>query len=308
MTDQTKTLLVTGATGQTGRNVTRFLLERGHRVRAFVHRRDDRSADLAAAGAEVVEGDLLDLDAVSAATAGTDAGYLCYPILPGLIDASAIFAQAARETGMGAIVNMSQISARRNAVSHAARNHWIAQQVLDWSPVPVTHLRPTFFAEWLITFLGPGDVLALPFGAGRHAPIAAVDQARVIAAVLADPAPHAGREYPLYGPVEMNHTEIAAAMSRALGRTVTYQPVEFDEFEPILRRRGLPDYTIQHLREVSIDYQNGIFAGTNDNVQAIGGANPLTVAEFVAQNLADFELLRAGSAAARHGSAARGGR
>ena len=91
----TKTMLVTGATGKTGAYTVPLLIARGHEVRAFVHRRDDRSARLAALGAEIVEGDLLDFAAVRAATEGIDGASFCYPIAPGLVEATAFFAEAA---------------------------------------------------------------------------------------------------------------------------------------------------------------------------------------------------------------------
>jgi NAD(P)H dehydrogenase (quinone) len=187
--------LITGATGNTGTPTVKFLLDAGHRVRAFVHRVDDRSDALAAIGAEIVEGDLLDFRAVSAAMAGVSAAYFCYPIAPGtLLPATAMFAQAATEAGVDAVVNMSQISARREAKSTAALHHWLAERLLDRFAFRTTHLRPTFFAEWLKWQWQRGDgdqgLLRLPFGNGRHAPIAGYDQARVIAAVLQNPAPH----------------------------------------------------------------------------------------------------------------------
>ncbi|MFQ3563147.1 NmrA family transcriptional regulator, partial [Streptomyces gramineus] len=154
---------------------------------------------------------------------------------------------------------------------------------------PVTHLRPTFFTNWLIDTWADGTgELRLPFADGRHAPIAESDQAKVIAAVLEDPAPHAGQIYPLYGAEELDHYEIAERMSRALGRDVTYVPIELDEFAAILRGRGAPDHLIQHLLAVAVDYRNGIFAGTNDLVKRIGGSDPLGVEEFVRQNRAAF--------------------
>ena len=97
-------------------------------------------------------GDLLDLASVRAATKDVTAAYFVYPIAPGLIEATAFFAQAARENNEQAIVNMSQISAKSGASSNAARNHWVAERVFDWSAVPVTHVRPTFFSEWLLYF------------------------------------------------------------------------------------------------------------------------------------------------------------
>ena len=286
-----KPILVTGATGRTGGHAVRLLLERGLPVRALVHRKDERSERLAAMGTEVVTGDLLDLNTVSVATRGARSAYFVYPFRPGLIEATTIFAQAAAENAVEAVVNMSQISARRDAASDAARQHWLAERLLDNFPVPVTHLRPTFFAEWLIMF---GDytrregVLRLPLGDGRHAPIAGEDQGRVIAAILAEPAPHTGKIYPLYGPVEMHYSEIAAATARALGRPVRYEPIDVDTFADVLRARGWGQHIIQHLRNVAIDFRNGVFAGTNNVVETVGGKAPTSVEEFVALNKDSF--------------------
>jgi NAD(P)H dehydrogenase (quinone) len=110
MSESSKKFLVTGATGKTGAYVVTQLCERGEQVRALVHREDERSAELAAAGAEIVVGDMLDLAAVTAATRGITAAYFTYPILPGLLEATTILAQTAAESGVSAIVNMSQIS------------------------------------------------------------------------------------------------------------------------------------------------------------------------------------------------------
>lgn len=165
-------ILVSGAAGSTGRATIDALHASGHRVRALVRHDDERAERLPLLGAEIVLGDLLDVDSVRAAMEGIDAAYFVFPIAPQLIDAAAYFAQAVREAGVGAIVNLSQATARRDSGSHAAQNHWIAERVFDWSGVPVTHLRPTLFAEWLLypftlARITAQDVLALPFGTGR---------------------------------------------------------------------------------------------------------------------------------------------
>src|ERR1700712_4710275 len=219
--------LITGATGKTGAYTVRLLRERGARVRALVHTRDDRSARLADLGAEVVTGNLLDFGDVSSALAGGSGAYFCSPIgSDSLLDATAIFAQGASEAGVRAVVNMSQISARREAKSHAAQQHWLGERLLDRTALMTTHLKPTFFAEWLTTFSDRCNgevVLRLPFADARHAPIVAADQARVIAAILTNPAPHDRQSYPLYGPIELDHYEIAEKMSATLGIPVRYE-------------------------------------------------------------------------------------
>ncbi|ORW32115.1 NmrA family transcriptional regulator [Mycobacterium paraense] len=285
--------LITGATGNTGAPTVRLLREAGHRVRAFVHRADRRSEALAALGAEIVEGDLLDFRAVSSAMSGVSAAYFCYPIAPGgLLPATAIFAQAASEAGVEAVVNMSQISARREAKSHAAQQHWLAERLLDRSAFGTTHLRPTFFAEWLIwQWLRNGNegVLPLPFGNGRHAPIAGYDQARVIAAILQNPAPHDRQVYPLVGAEELDHYGIADQMADTLGIPVRYEPVDIPAFAAALSAHGMPDFFVQHISSVAQDYRDGIFAGENNLVEVVGGHKPMTVADFVTANRAAFE-------------------
>lgn len=98
--------------------------------------------------------------------------------------------------------------------------------------------------------------LRLPFGAGRHAPIASADQSRVIA---------------------------------ALGFPVHYEPIGVDEFAAAMTVRGLPAHLVQHLSNVAVDYQNGVFAGMNDNVARIGGRAPLSVDAFVIAHKPAFE-------------------
>jgi NAD(P)H-binding len=124
--------LITGATGNTGREAVELLLERGHHVRAFVHQEGEYTARLQQRGAEIVVGDLLDFSTVRPALEGVSGAYFVYPTAPGLIEATAYFAQAAKEAAVSAVVNMSQISARREAKSHAAFNHWVGER-LSWS-------------------------------------------------------------------------------------------------------------------------------------------------------------------------------
>jgi NAD(P)H dehydrogenase (quinone) len=309
---QTK-FLITGATGDTGGYTVRQLLEKNQAVRVLAHRPDERSEQLQKFGAEVVFGDLLDFDSVRAALSGVQRAYFCYPISPGLVQATAQFAQAAKEAGVEVIVNMSQISARGDAKSEAARQHWLSERVLEWSGVPTVHLRPTFFAEWLL-YLAPmirqGKILAPFTTTGRHAPVAAEDQARVIVAILQNPTAHVGKTYPLFGPVELTLPEIAAIVSRVIGNEVTYQQVPIEQYAEIYSGRPkkpaqntamamysdqgsltggwAKTFLMQHLHEVAIDHSNGIFAGTNNYIAEIGGRQPMTVEEFVNKNREAF--------------------
>ncbi|MBB5405417.1 NAD(P)H-binding protein [Paraburkholderia youngii] len=275
-------------------NQSRTVLNDGHAVRALVHQEDERSAALRAQGAEVVVGDLLEHDDVLRAMDGVTGAYLCYPVRPGFIEATAYFADAARRAEVEVLAEMSQISAREDSKSHAARNHWIAERVLDWSGLPTVHIRPTFFSEWLIfpwvldTIVNEGRI-TLPYGNGRHAPIAAEDQARFIATVLSNPTGHIGKTYELCGPIELDHQGIADEIGKVLDREIVYNPATLDEYREHLQKYGLPEFMIQHFIEVAIDYQNGVFAGKDGIIEQVTGQAPQTVEEFVRANRQLFE-------------------
>lgn len=288
-------ILVTGATGATGSHAIKHLKALGHQVRAFVHEEDSRTAALRASGVEVIVGDLLDIDILRPALTDITTAYFVYPLAPNILEGTVKFAQAAREAGVGLIVNTSQMTSRRDAVSHAAQNHWLAEQVFDWSGVPVTHLRPTLFAEWLLYPISwksypHKSQLALPFGDGRFAPIAAQDQGRVIASILANPVQHVGRTYKLFGPIELDGYGIAEAASEALGRAIQYSPIEISEFASVLQK--IPQFSspflIQHLSAIAVDCQKGVTAGTNSNVEDITGIAPLSIQQFVKANQEAF--------------------
>ena len=144
-------ILVTGAAGKTGSRVVEQMLERGFSVRALVRRRDARSARLESLGAHVVVADLLDLSAVQNAMQGVRRLYFVYPPQGELlVEATTIVAVAARDAGVEALVNMSQISARRDSESPLARQHWFSENIFDWADIGAVHVRPTFFAENLL--------------------------------------------------------------------------------------------------------------------------------------------------------------
>ena len=287
-------ILISGATGRTGGAAIDTLLEMGKRIRTYVRSDDERAAALRQRGVDVAVGDFTEIDHIRAAMEGISSAYFLHPIAPGIIGAAAYFAQAAKEAGVTAIVNMSQISARRESTSHAAQDHWVSERVFDWSGVATTHLRPTFFAEWLIYPHFAKEIWAkkkieFPFENGRHAPISADDQGRVIAHILAKPAGHEGKIYTLHGPVEMNYTEIAAAMSEVLGAKIEYVPASIEGFKQKMEQLyEFPPFLVQHLVEVAQNYRDGIFAGTNDVVEKITGTPALSISAFIEKHRKAF--------------------
>jgi uncharacterized protein YbjT (DUF2867 family) len=279
--------------GATGNYATRELLAKGQPVRAFVHRADERSEQLRKLGAEIVVGDLRDIRVVRDAMRGVRRAYFTYPIIEGLLEATTVFAAAAREAALEAIVNMSQITARPDHPSPVARQHWLGERIFDWSGVGVTHLRPPFFLENLIRFaadtIRTGSRIYLPFGAGRHAPVGGNDLARVIVGVLLDPSPHRGKSYVPTGPRSLSMPEIASAVGRALGKPVQYVDLPVEKWGQVLAKLpALTPHSIEHLSRVAEAHQRGEFDAETDVVAQIGGAPPATVETFIAENRSAF--------------------
>jgi len=278
--------LVTGATGDTGRPTVKLLREKGYRVRALARREDQRAQDLRELGAEVVIGDMLNLNDMRQVLKGVTGAYFVFPLAEGLVEASVIFAQAAKEEKLGLIVNMSQKQSRPVAHSPATTKHWLTEQVFTWSGVPTVHLRVTFFAEWLlyIAHLIRQGRYVTPFDAeSRFAPIPASDIARVIVGTLEHPERHGGATYQIHGPVEYSHKEIADVLSKTLNKPIHFEQVTVPDFLKLLGMEG--DKAKQaHFEAVQIDQQEGLLVGTDSTGTEIIGQPLMTLEEFILDN------------------------
>jgi NAD(P)H dehydrogenase (quinone) len=289
--------LIAGAPGRhgaTSRHAARQLLAMGLPVRVLVRQADERADELGALGAEIAVGDLRDYNAVAAALDGVHRAYFTYPLAEGLLEATATFAAAAKQTGLQSVVNMSQITARPDHASPAARQHWLAERVLDWSGIGVTHIRPPFFLENLTSLNGytirtEGKIF-LPYGEGRHAPIAGEDCARVAVAILTNPTAHQCKTYIPTGPSSLSMAEIADAFTTMLGRPIQYVDIPVESWRQILS--GLPTmspYLIEHLSCVAVAHQQGEMDAATDVVRTIAGSAPIGVEDYIAANKVSFD-------------------
>jgi len=299
MADQVP-ILVTGAAGQlgaVGRTVTGLLLGRGFPVRAMVRREDDRAAALRAAGAEVVVGDLLEPPDVYRVVSGCRRVYFGMSVSAGYLEATVTMAVVAREVGVDAVVNMSQMtvsemSIQKTTSSGQQRQHWLSEQALAWSGLPVVTIRPTMFLESFLQLAGPTvrnrGRIEVPFGQGKTSPVATADVARVIAAVLADPGPHLGRIYELTGPRSQDMHGIAREFSEALNREVTYSDIPAGDWERGLKKWGLPEHLTRHLVTMGELHRAGRYDRLADGVERVTGRPAMSVREFVSLHADEF--------------------
>jgi len=170
---------------------------------------------------------------------------------------------------------------------------WLAEQALNWSGLPVVHVRPTvllegFFLIFTAESVRESNEIRLPFGEGKTSPVAVEDVARVIAALLADPQPHIGNIYHLTGPESENMHFYAQEYSEALGRTITFQDISVEQWREGLLKLGLPAHLLSHLVTMADLHRAGRYDRMSEDVFKLTGERPLTVRDFVKQNAATF--------------------
>ncbi|MFC9955954.1 NAD(P)H-binding protein [Streptomyces nigra] len=288
-----ETVLITGA-GGVGRLVIEDLRTHDVPVRVMVRRDDDRAAEFRRLGADVVLGDLTRPETVAAGLRDVGRMYFAMPVSRDHLLAATVVASVAKECGtLDALVGMSQMTvsqmtATSTGESHQQRLHWLAEQVLNWSGLPVIHIRPTSFLDNpLFTSAAAQSIkrdgtLALPFGAGRTSPVAVSDVARVAATVLRDPRGHIGNVYELTGPRTMDMEEMAESFSRALGRPITYADVPLEQWRAqVLAGLGLPQHIEEHILTMCRLHQENRYDRATDDVARLTGIPAQTVEQFV---------------------------
>ena len=293
-------ILVTGAAGgaqgSTGRRIAALLLEKGIPVRAFVHRLDERSDALRELGAEVVQGDLLDSDSVGASLRGIKRAYFTYSVSEGLLEATTIFAVAAREAKTELVINNSQLQGTRKAPSFRNMQHGLADRIFDWAEIGAVHLHaPPYYenvralvrksvAEQSTVFLPWGD------GSARISLVGAEDVSRVAATLLADAKTPSASAYDLIAATP-TVKEIVATLSAALQRPVQYVGITDEQWTEAMRGHINP-HALDHLSHLwryfrSVE-RNEDVRGATDAILTITGSGAQSLEDFFRANAGEF--------------------
>jgi uncharacterized protein YbjT (DUF2867 family) len=284
-----KTILVTGATGTTGGEVTRQLLEGGHRVRVLA--RGPEAASKLPEGAQAVIGDHDDVASLDAAFAGVEAAYAVTPVslrgvawMRNLID-------AARRAGVRRFVKMSGMTASPDSPSVLIRDHASADEYLRASGIPYTILRPNSFMQNQLGSIGTIKAQGAFYqatGEAQQSVIDVVDVAAVAVKALTEPG-HEQQTYVLTGPESLGFHEIAAKIGRTIGKPVAYVPITTEAAEQGMKGSGLPDWLAHDIAEFFGSIATGAFAGTTDDVQRVLGRPPASFDQFLARHAAMFQ-------------------
>ncbi len=282
----TDTILVTGATGNLGKDVVQALIRKDFRVKAASRHPEN------VASAENVESVRMDYNApatLDTALSDVKAVFLVAPPMDPEAPAklSPVMAKA-KAVGVEHIVFTSALGVDQNEQAPLR----IVEKILMNSGVNYTILRPNFFMENFSTgfaaptIKGQGGIF-LAAGDGKTSFISTKDIAEVAATAFAEKLYE--KEYNLTGPEPLDHTEVARIISNAIGKEITYHALPEDAMLQGARDMGMPEGAVQYLKVLYAAVRAGYTAVVTDAVENVTGRKPVTFAEFVNKNVGCWE-------------------
>lgn len=283
-------ILITGATGSNGTELIKLLASRGVPVRAMVHSGDGAKQIAALPGVEVVTGDFDDPATLERALGGIEKAFLLTNSTERAETQQRAFVDAARHTGLRHIVKLSQFAADESSPVRFLRYHAAVERAIVESGMAYTFLRPNLYMQGLLGFSKLIRSEGKFFAAADDARVSVVDvrdNAAVAAAALTEPG-HEGRTYTLTGPEAMTHAAMAASISDAAGRPVTFADVPPEAMRDALLGMGMPPWQADGLIEDYAHYRRGEAATITSGVQDATGKPPRTFAAFARDYAAAF--------------------
>jgi len=278
-----RSILVLGATGLLGREVTRQLVVKGQRVRVGV-RQPERYQD-PSSQVEAVRFDFDDPTSYAPALADIEKLFLiALPLDPEAPAMLAPVIQAAKQAGLRQIVFTSALGVDHNEEAPLRK----VERLLEASGIAHTILRPNFFMDNFASgFIGPmiqgGGGIFVAAEDAKTSFIAVQDIAAVAVAALTKDG-HVGQAYNLTGPTALSHDEVAAIISKVSGRKVVYQPISEEAMRQGALDNGLPEPNADYLAMLYQVTRDGYMGGRTQDVEQILGREPISFAEFARQH------------------------
>ena len=283
-------ILVTGATGTVGREVIGELQRVGATGVRALARDPARASFIREAGFETVAGDFDKPETLDAALEGVETALLLTPPSPQTVAQQGAFIEAAKRAGVRRVVKLSAVGADAGAPEGFGRWHGQAEELLKSSGLGWTMLRPNFFMQNLLgqaQAIASQGVIYQPVGDARASFIDARDIAAVAARALVDEG-HEGETHLLTGPEALSYAEVAAKLSDATGRRVSYVAITPEQFREGALAHGLPVWLVDALERLNELFASGDAAEVTDDVRRVGGREPTTFDEFARDHAAAF--------------------
>ncbi len=281
-------ILLTGVTGKIGGETAKQLIAKGAKLRALV-RDAAKAADLAAAGVELVVGDIADTDAVKRALAGVEKAFLLLPNGEQQEANEKQFTDLCVAAGIKHLVKMSSMEAVATAKTPIPRAHWAVEEYIRASGLAWTIVKPNFFMQNLLATarsIKELDKFSLPMGGGTTGMADARDIGAVCAEVVTAKG-HAGKSYEITGPEVLSFKQVAERFSGVLDRTIEYVPMPIDQFRERMTKVLKPWHLnavcelFQEIDEIGLEH-------TTETFRQLMGREPTSLRRFIQDHEALF--------------------
>jgi len=275
-------ILVTGASGNIGSELVKQLTAR---KADFAVMRSQPGAD--DKGVLTVHGDFADPASLARAFNGFDTLFLLLPLVPHKVELAKNAVAAAKAAGIRRIVRSSGLGADADSAVSLSRLQGAIDALVQGSGIACTLLRPAGFMQNWINFsaaqLKAGTFYA-PHGRGAQSVVDVRDIAEAAAAVLLDPAAHAGRAYELTGALALTDQQMLDLIGSAAGHPIAY--VDVPETAAREAMAGMPAVMVDWFMSLNHVIKQGWAAGVSGDVQRLTGHAPRSFADFARENAA----------------------
>lgn len=275
------TILVIGATGNIGKELTKLLAKNGQKVRVTI-RPTSQIEELLALGVEMVQADFLDILSMKKAMNGIEKVFFATPFAPNMVELSRTIIQAAKEAGVKHLVKISGAGADLEAIT-VAKWHRTVEKEMEQSGIAYTFLRPNSFMQNIVNFsahtIRDHGAFYLPVGEGKIALVDARDVAKVAYHVLTEEG-HENKAYYISGPEAISFYEIAEILSSVTGKSVKYVDVPAEGARQSMVDAGMPIELVDALLELYHINKLGYTAEVSNTVEVITGQEATSFESF----------------------------
>ena len=283
------TILITGATGNTGLPLVKQLSAGGVPIRAMLHT-PEKKRMVEGSMVEVVVGDFKNRASMEQAMQGIESAYLVSPPSLDQVRDQTAFVDAAKAMGVKHIVKLSALGTAPDSPVGLLRWHAEVEEHIRGSGLQYTFLHPHFFMENLLANAGTvkkeGTIYS-PLGDASISPVSVGDIAAVAAAVLTK-GEHAGKTYTLTGPEAVTFAGIAWTLGGVIGKPVRYVQVPFDAALQGMVQAGYPDWLAAELVKLMQTWSEGKGSSVSLQGERLTGLTPVSIAQFFAKHKSLF--------------------
>jgi uncharacterized protein YbjT (DUF2867 family) len=283
-------ILITGATGRTGKEAAQQLVAKGVKVRALV-RNPAKAAALQAAGVELAPGDAGDAAAVRRALEGVSGIAIILPNGESQLALEKQLATLAAEAGVAHIVKVSSVESIPGAPNPVHRTHWESEEHIRSLGKAWTMVRPSFYLQ---NFLSNAATIKAegkfyyPFGDKGAAVLTdSRDAGFFVAHVLSTPG-HANKSYDITSHELLSFHQIAAVFTQELGRRIEYVPQDPAAYKAFLGRFVTSQWHLDAVCDIFAEISHGYVSRTTNTFAEVTGREPISLAQFIREHIQVF--------------------